>query len=59
MQQLQAATAKVIGIKEVCEALLKIGTEADYAPAEMLEKRIADDVAISRPLVKASRFSAD
>ncbi|MES2191799.1 MAG: tripartite tricarboxylate transporter substrate-binding protein [Pseudomonadota bacterium] len=59
VSQLQAATAKVIGIKEVREALLKMGTEADYAPAEVLEKRIADDVAMWGPVVKASGFSAD
>lgn len=59
VQQLQAATAKVIGIREVRDALLKMGTEADYAPADVLEKRIADDIAMWGPVVKASGFSAD
>lgn len=59
VQQLQAATAKVVGIREVREALQKMGTEVDYAPADVLEKRIADDVAIWGPVVRASGFSAD
>ncbi len=59
VQQLQTATAKVIGIREVRDALLKMGTEADYAPADVLEKRIADDIAMWGPVVKASGFSAD
>lgn len=59
VQQLQAATAKVVALKEVREALQKMGTEADYAPAEVLEKRIADDVAMWGPVVKASGFSSD
>ena len=57
--QLQAATAKVIGIKDVHDALQKMGTEADYAPGEVLEKRIADDIALWGPVVKASGFSAE
>jgi tripartite-type tricarboxylate transporter receptor subunit TctC len=57
--QLQAATAKVIGIREVHDALQKMGTEADYAPGEVLEKRIADDIALWGPVVKASGFSAE
>jgi tripartite-type tricarboxylate transporter receptor subunit TctC len=57
--QLQAATAKVIAIREVRDALQKMGTEADYAPAEVLQKRIADDLAMWGPVVKASGFSAD
>lgn len=59
VQQLQVATAKVVALKEVREALQKMGTEADYAPAEVLEKRIADDVAMWGPVVKASGFSSD
>ena len=59
VDQLQAATAKVLGIREVREALQKMGTEADYAPASVLEKRIADDLAMWGPVVKASGFSAD
>ncbi len=59
VDQLQAATAKVVGIREVREALQKMGTEADYAPAAVLEKRIADDIAMWGPVVRASGFSAD
>lgn len=57
--QLQAATAKAIGMKEVRDALQKMGTEADYAPGEVLAKRIVDDLALWTPVVKASGFSAD
>lgn len=59
VQQLQAVTAKVVALKEVREALQKMGTEADFASAEVLEKRIADDVAMWGPVVKASGFSSD
>jgi tripartite-type tricarboxylate transporter receptor subunit TctC len=57
--QLQAAVAKVVGLKDVRDALQKMGTEPDYAPAEALDKRIADDIALWGPVVKASGFSAD
>ncbi len=57
--QLQAATAKVVGMKEVRDALLKMGTESDYAPGEVLEKRIIGDTAQWAPVIKASGFSAD
>jgi tripartite-type tricarboxylate transporter receptor subunit TctC len=59
VQQLQAATAKIIAMKEVREALLKMGTEADFGPAELLEQRVAADLAIWGPVVRASGFSAD
>ena len=57
--QLQAAVAKVVGLKDVRDALQKMGTEADYAPAEVLDKRIADDIAVWGPVVKASGFSSE
>lgn len=59
VQQLQAVTAKVVALKEVRDALQKMGTEADFASAEVLEKRIADDVAMWGQVVKASGFSSD
>ncbi|MDB5965253.1 MAG: hypothetical protein JWQ72_1753 [Polaromonas sp.] len=57
--QLQAVTSKIIALPEVREALLKMGTEADYAPASVLEKRIADDLAVWGPVVKASGFTSE
>ncbi|MFI5444377.1 tripartite tricarboxylate transporter substrate-binding protein [Polaromonas sp. UC242_47] len=59
VQQLQAATAKAIGFKDVREALQKMGTEPDFGPGEALEKRIVDDIAVWGPVVKASGFSAE
>ncbi len=59
VQQLQAATAKVVAMKDVKEALTKMGTEADYGVADLLEKRIVDDLAIWGPVVKASGFSIE
>jgi tripartite-type tricarboxylate transporter receptor subunit TctC len=57
--QLQAATQKVVGLKDVREALTKMGTEADYGTAELLEKRVVDDLAAWGPVVKASGFTME
>ena len=59
IDQIQAATAKVTSLREVREAVQKMGSELDYAPAAALEKRIADDTAFWGPIVKASGFSAE
>ena len=57
--QLQAATAKVAASAEVRDALMKLGTNTDYAPAEVLEQRIADDIASWGPVIKASGFTSE
>lgn len=59
IDQIQAATAKVTSLREVREAVQKMGSELNYAPAAALEKRIADDTAFWGPIVKASGFSAE
>jgi tripartite-type tricarboxylate transporter receptor subunit TctC len=57
--QIQAATAKVLGMRDVREAVRKMGSEIDYATGTALEKRIVDDTAIWGPIVKASGFSSE
>lgn len=57
--QLQNALAKVMAAREVREALGKMGTELDFTGTEAFEKRIADDIAIWGPVVKASGFTAN
>jgi tripartite-type tricarboxylate transporter receptor subunit TctC len=57
--QLQAATQKIVAMSDVREALTRMGTEADYGTAELLEKRVADDLAAWGPVVKASGFTTE
>lgn len=57
--QVQGALAKIVTTKELKEALAKMGTDLDFTTSELFEKRIADDLALWGPVVKASGFSAD
>jgi tripartite-type tricarboxylate transporter receptor subunit TctC len=59
IERLSAAIASAIKSPEVSERLLALGLEPVGSTPEELERRMAEDVAIWGPAVKASGFRAD
>lgn len=59
VQQLEAATLKVVALQEVREALQKMGTQPDPAPGSSLTSSIGNDLKAWAPVVKASGFSSE
>jgi tripartite-type tricarboxylate transporter receptor subunit TctC len=59
VDQLNAATRKVLAMPDVQERLLRLGMQSNPSTPEALAQLMADDLATWGPVVKASGFTAD